>query len=378
MALTIGRAAESLLLHTNVTGGSDEARSAIWSPQAPRLCAEAGLSDGGRRTSRLAPSLGWPTCCDGQVTTQSYPTGRSLARLSRAAAFGVVTGAYVAAGAAAWVTALLLRDAHPITVAFVADLVATLVIFGLSVVLANASLYDPYWSVAPPVVAIAWALAAPDGLSQAANLRQIVVVVLVLAWAVRLTGNWAIGWHGLTQEDWRYAMLRDNTAGRLPWWLVNLTGIQLVPTLVVFVGMLPLWPALARPTHGFNVLDVVATVVTGAAIVVETVADNQMRAFARDPANRGRTIDVGLWSLSRHPNYLGEISFWCGLYLFGVAAHPSWWWTIVGPVVMVLLFETASIPMMEDRSLQRRPEYADYQRRVPRLLPWRLRRSTPA
>jgi steroid 5-alpha reductase family enzyme len=309
------------------------------------------------------------------VTEAAYPTGRSFAGLSRPAAFAVVSASYAVAGVAALVTALLLRDSHPVTVAFVADLVATAVIFLLSVALANASLYDPYWSVAPPVIAIAWAMAAPDGFSQAANLRQVVVVVLVLVWAVRLTGNWAIGWHGLTQEDWRYVMLRGSTAGRLPWWLVNLTGIQLVPTLVVFVAMLPLWPALARPTHGFNILDVLATIVTATAIAVETVADNQMRSFVRDPANRGRTCDVGLWSMSRHPNYLGEISFWWGLYLFGLAAHPSWWWTVAGPVVMVLLFQTASIPMMEERSRGRRPEYADYQRRVPRLLPLRLRRS---
>ena len=313
------------------------------------------------------------------MTDAAYPTGRSLATLSRPAAFAVVTAAYVVAAGTALVTVHLMRHSRPVTVAFVADLVATAVIFGLSVVLANASLYDPYWSVAPPLIAIGWVLASPDGLARGATARQHVVVVLVLAWAVRLTGNWAIGWHGLTQEDWRYVMLRNDTRGRLPWWLVNLVGIQLVPTLVVFAGLLPLWPALARPTHGFNVLDLLAIVITATAIAAETVADNQMRAFVRNPANRGRTIDVGLWSLSRHPNYLGEIGFWCGLYLFGVAAHPSWWWwTLAGPVVMVLLFETASIPMMEDRSLQRRPEYADYQRRVPRLLPIRLGRGPAA
>jgi steroid 5-alpha reductase family enzyme len=302
------------------------------------------------------------------VTTSAYPTGRSLANLSRAAAFAVVVGCYVVAGAAALVTARLLHHHHPITVAFVADLVATAVVFALSVVLANASLYDPYWSVAPPVVAIGWALSAPGGLGTGATVRQVVVITLVAAWALRLTGNWAIGWHGLTQEDWRYVHLRE-TSGRLPWWLVNLVGVQLVPTLVVFAGLLPLWPALGAPRHSFNGLDVVAAVVTAAAIATETIADNQMRAFTRDPANRGRTIDVGLWSRSRHPNYLGEIGFWCGLFLFGLAADPHWWWTVVGPVVMVLLFETASIPMMEDRSLRRRPEYADYQRQVPRLLP---------
>jgi steroid 5-alpha reductase family enzyme len=308
------------------------------------------------------------------MTTTAYPTGRSFAGLSRAAAFAVVTGCYVVAGVAALVTTMLLRHHHPVTVAFVADLVATVVVFALSVVLANASLYDPYWSVAPPVIAIAWATVAPDGIGAGARGRQVVVLVLVFIWAVRLTGNWAIGWHGFTQEDWRYVMLRENTDGRLPWWLVNFVGIQLVPTLVVFVGMLPLWPALGASTRSFNVLDVLAIVVTATAIVVETVADNQMRAFTRNPANRGRTIDVGLWSRSRHPNYLGEISMWCGLWLFGLAADPTWWWTVAGPVVMVLLFETASIPMMEERSVQRRPEYADYQRRVPRLLPVRVPR----
>ncbi|MBV9290838.1 MAG: DUF1295 domain-containing protein [Frankiales bacterium] len=303
------------------------------------------------------------------MTESSYPTGRSLAGMSRAGSLTVVVGCYLLAGVAALVTAGLLQHEHPITIAFVADIVATAVIFLLSVVLANASLYDPYWSVAPPVIAIAWAASAPSGLPSGVKARQILVIALVAIWAIRLTGNWAIGWHGLTQEDWRYIDLRDSTRGRLPWWLVNLIGIQLVPTLVVFAGLLPLWPALGAPTHGFNALDVVAIVVTGVAVLVETVADNQMRAFARDPANRGRSCDSGLWALSRHPNYLGEIGTWCGLFLFGLAADPTWWWTVVGPVVMVLLFETASIPMMEDRSLQRRSDYADYQRRVPRLLP---------
>jgi steroid 5-alpha reductase family enzyme len=302
-------------------------------------------------------------------------TGGALARLSRPASFAVVVGCYAVAGLAAALIALLLRGSHPITAAFAADLVATAVVFGFSEVLTNASVYDPYWSVAPPVVAVAWAASAPGGLSAGATARQVLVVLLVTAWAVRLTGNWAIGWRGLTQEDWRYVRLRETTRGRLPWWLVNLGGIQLMPTLIVFAGLLPLWPALGAPRHGFNVLDVVAAVVTVAAITIETVADNQMRSFVRNAGNRGRTIDVGLWSRSRHPNYLGEIGTWWGLYLFGLAADPSWWWTVVGPALMVVLFETASIPMMEDRSLQRRPEYADYRRRVPRLLPLRLRRS---
>jgi steroid 5-alpha reductase family enzyme len=303
--------------------------------------------------------------------SDAYPTGRGVAGLSRLAAFGLVTGVYVVAGAAAAIVAFALDGRHPITVALVADLVATVVVFVAAMLVANSSLYDPYWSVVPPVVAIAWATQAPD-LGDGADVRQLLVIAVVVLWAVRLTGNWMIGWHGMTQEDWRYVDMRQSTAGRAPWWLISLLGVMVVPTLIVFVGMLPLWPAVADPDQGFNALDVVAHVVGLVAVALELVADNQMRAFARDPANRGRTVDIGLWRRSRHPNYLGEILFWVSLYLFGLAANPSWWWTLVGPLAMVALFEGVSIPMMETRSAQRRGDYADYQRTVPRLVPFRL------
>src|SRR3954466_8173816 len=135
------------------------------------------------------------------MPTTSYPTGRTVAGLSRPAAFGLVIGCYVLAGALAALTVAALRHHHPITVAFVADLVATVVVFALSMLLANSSLYDPYWSVAPPVIAIAWAVAAPAHLGTSATVRQVIAISLLSIWAIRLTGNWAIGWHGLTQED---------------------------------------------------------------------------------------------------------------------------------------------------------------------------------
>jgi len=287
--------------------------------------------------------------------------------VSRATSLLVVGGSYVAAGGAAWLAVWASPPSwHPLLVTLVADVAATLVVFGLSMAVDNASLYDPYWSVAPPVVAVAWTATVTTG----DGLRQAVVVTLVAAWAVRLTGNWVAGWRGLHQVDWRYAQLRANR-GRVPWWLVNLGGIQLAPTLVVFLGLLPVWAALAG-SRPFGWLDVVATVVTAGAITLETAADVQLHRFAAAAQNRGRTIATGLWRRSRHPNYLGEIGVWWGLWIFALAAAPTWWWTVVGPIAMVLLFRLASIPMMDRRSLDRRSGYADHMRQVPALLP-RLR-----
>ncbi|GIF77885.1 DUF1295 domain-containing protein [Asanoa siamensis] len=287
--------------------------------------------------------------------------------VSRTASLGVVVVAYLLALGAAWGVVIAAPPSwHPLLTAFVADLVATLLVFALSMVFDNASLYDPYWSVAPPVVAAWWVAVSGTG----DGLRQAVVLLLIVVWAVRLTGNWAYGWRGLHQVDWRYDQLRA-TRGRVPWWVVNLGGIQLMPTLVVYLGLLSVWPALAG-SRPFGWLDVVATAVTAGAIALEAMADLQLHRFAAAAENRGRILATGVWRRTRHPNYLGEIALWWGLWLFGLAAAPTWWWTLVGPVAMVVLFKAASIPLMDRRSLARRGGYADHMREVPALLP-RLR-----
>ncbi|MEV6851563.1 DUF1295 domain-containing protein [Actinoplanes sp. NPDC051411] len=286
-----------------------------------------------------------------------YRVGRGLDGASRATGFVVVAVTYLVAGGVAWAVAEVLRTHHPLTVTFWADIAATLVVFLASMVAGNSSLYDPYWSVAPPVVVLAW--------TSHLGARAAIVDVLVLVWAARLTANWALGWRGLGHEDWRYVRIRGQ--GRAPWWLVSLTGIQLMPTLVVFAGLLAVWPAFGGGR--LNGIDAVAAVVTVAAIVVEAVADIQLRRFTADPGNRGKVAGRGLWRVSRHPNYLGEITFWWGLWLFGLAAAPSWGWTVAGPILMVLLFALVSVPMMDRRSLARRPAYAEHMRRVPALLP---------
>jgi steroid 5-alpha reductase family enzyme len=291
-----------------------------------------------------------------------YRIGRRLAGTSRPAGFAVVTVTYLAAGGVAWAVAGLLAGHHPLTVTFWADIAATVVVFLASMAAGNSSLYDPYWSVAPAVVVAVWVLTTGHY-----GARALLVLALMLLWATRLTANWAIGWRGLGHEDWRYMQIREETAARLPWWLVSLTGIQLMPTLMVFAGLAATWPALGGGR--LNPVDLVAIVVTAAAIVVETLADGQLRRFAGDPANRGRIADRGLWRVSRHPNYLGEITFWWGLWLFGLAAAPSWWWTVAGPILILLLFGLVSVPLMDRRSLARRPAYAEHMRRVPALLP---------
>lgn len=289
---------------------------------------------------------------------------------TKAGALGIVAGVYVVAAVAGWLVALAFSGRHPIEAFFYADIVATVVVFAGSMVFANSSVYDPYWSVAPPLIVGGWVLVSEGGWAP----RQVMVLVLLTVWAVRLTANWAIGWGGLSHEDWRYVRIREQTRGRLPWWLVTFTGIHLMPTLVVFLALLSAWPAI----NGYpqpSIFDLLAIIVMGGSIVIESLADSQRRRFAGQPGNAGRSVDVGLWRRSRHPNYLGEIGVWWGLWLFGMAGDASWWWTVIGPVAMVVLFAGVSIPLMERRNLERRPDYLAYSRDVPMLLPWPSKRA---
>jgi steroid 5-alpha reductase family enzyme len=269
--------------------------------------------------------------------------------------------AYVVAVAAGAATVLTL-ERHPFVELLIADVIATIVVFGFSVKFDNSSFYDAYWSVAPPLIGLAWWWQA----GAPASARAFLVLGLVSLWAVRLTFNWARSWHGLGHEDWRYVDIRGQS-GRF-YWPASFAGIHMFPTLIVFVGCLPLHAAVTSTTP-LNVIDLVAAAVTLAAITVETVADQQLHQFCQQKAP-GAIIDRGLWRYSRHPNYFGEASFWWGLALFAVAAGPFVYWQVVGAAAISAMFVLVSIPLMEKRSVARRPAYVEQQRHVSMIVPW--------
>jgi len=289
--------------------------------------------------------------------------------MSKGRALALVTLAYIVAiaVAAAWLlwgpsTGRLWLDT------LIADVLATLVVFGFSRAYRNSSFYDAYWSVIPPLLLLYWWWQGPIGVTGPGSLRCWLLAVVVGYWAVRLTANWTHGFPGLHHEDWRYPILRAG-AGRFEF-LADLFGIHLFPTLQVFVGMLPAYVAATRPGDGVVWLAWLAFAVGIAAVTFELAADTQMRRFVAGDRRAGAVMDRGLWGWSRHPNYFGEVSFWFSVALFGIAAAPGEaWWLFAGVAVMVAMFLGASIPLMEKRSLERRPQYQNVIDRVPRLVP---------
>ena len=295
-------------------------------------------------------------------------SGRGLGeKLGKPRSLLLVALAYMSAVGAAWAVAAAIGPERPVWALGVGYLTSALVIYVWSLACDNGSMFDPWWSVLPPFAAL-WL--ASGGAAGVPDLRVILVLIVVWTWAVRLTSNWARDWPGLQHEDWRYLDLY--TKG--PKALISLLGVHLFPCFVVFLGSLPLIPALVWGTRSVGALDWTALVVGVAAVVIEFVADEQMRRFARTKSP-GDVMDRGMWRYSRHPNYFGEILFWWSLWFFALAAAPAWWWTVIGPLAMVTMFLAASIPMLDDRSRARRPRFAAYAQRTSALVPWPPRQA---
>lgn len=275
-----------------------------------------------------------------------------------------VVGVYVAAILAAIAylvfvpsTGWLLLDT------FLADLVATMVIFAASRITKNSSFYDAFWSVSPPLLVGFWAMKAHP---EADWTRITLLSVVVVLWSVRLTGNWVLNYPGHPHEDWRYDILRARAPKVEA--LIDFFAIHVFPTIQVFLGMLPVFAVTVMAHRAVTWSDWVAFAVGLFAVILAFVADGQMRRWVRD--HPGKAMQSGLWAWSRHPNYLGEFLFWVALLMFGLSgAVGAWWWMVLGVIAMLGMFLFASIPMMEQRSLERRPEYAEVIQRVSKFWP---------
>ena len=231
-----------------------------------------------------------------------------------------------------------------------ADVVATVIVWIFGLVFRNVSVYDPYWSVAPPVILTAWAF-----YKGCFSLPVILLLIAIWYWGIRLTGNWLSTFKGLAHEDWRYTRYRETQPPYL-FHITNFFGLNMMPTLLVFACMLPGLGLYAAGAVA-NWITWLGFVVCLASATIQLVADTQIHRFREE--HPGQHCNVGLWKHGRHPNYFGEIQMWWGVWIMYVSLHRIDW-HVLAPVAMTALFLFISIPMMEKRQLARKPGYADY------------------
>ena len=239
----------------------------------------------------------------------------------------------------------------------IADVVSTAITFIFSLIFNNSSVYDPYWSVAPIVVIIA--LSIKFGI----NNITIFPLIAVIFWGVRLTINWAYTFTNLLHEDWRYKMYKE----KFPriYILVNFFGIHLFPTLVVYLCMLP-FVFLFYKLVEFSPLMIIGFVISISAFLLQMISDIEMHKFRKRKTHT--LINVGLWKYSRHPNYLGEILMWWGIYFMMLPVLNNCWFLFIGALVNNLMFLFISIPMADKRQ-SKKDGYLLYKKNTHMLLP---------
>jgi steroid 5-alpha reductase family enzyme len=232
----------------------------------------------------------------------------------------------------------------------------------------NAGIVDVGWAFSLGALAVFDALVAPGGAP-----HRLLVGILGGIWGFRLA------WHLLFDrvlghpEEGRYVTLRKNWGRSADAKLFLFFEAQ---ALLAAILSLPFLIAASRPGDTLGVVELVGAALWIAGIVGESVADRQLARFKRDPYNRGRVCDIGLWRTSRHPNYFFEWVIWCGFAALGLTAQAGWL-ALSGPaIILFFLLRVTGIPPTEAQSLKSRGEaYREYQRTTSAFVPWFPKRS---
>lgn len=231
----------------------------------------------------------------------------------------------------------------------------------LSLAVRNASIVDIVWGAGFAINS--WVLAITiDG----DPTRQLVMALLVGIWGMRLAGYLAkrnIG-HG---EDWRYVAMRKKMGPKFP--VVSLFTVFGLQGVLMWSVSVPVMFANADATPPVGPIAIMGIMVWIVGFGFESVGDLQLARFKKDPANQGKVMDQGLWSLTRHPNYFGDALLWWGIAI--VAAETgSGILGFIGPVIMTfLLMRVSGVPILEKSLSKRREGYAEYVAKTSGFIP---------
>lgn len=236
------------------------------------------------------------------------------------------------------------------------------VTWAISVRIRNYGLLDVAFSYGVAILAPMYAWFGPGD-----PLRTWAFTAVGVGWSLRL-GTYILV-RVLTHhpaEDVRYQTLRARWPGPL-----QFLGFFELQAALVVVFSLPFLFVAFNPSPTHSALEFIGVAIAAAAVLGETMADLQLRAFKRAPASRGRVCDVGLWRYSRHPNYFFESMVWWGAFLVALPA-PWGWVTMACPLLMLyFLLKVTGIPLTEEYAVKSKgAAYREYQRTTSVFVPW--------
>jgi steroid 5-alpha reductase family enzyme len=233
----------------------------------------------------------------------------------------------------------------------------------VSLLLRNASIADIFWGFG--FVLVSWlTFFRADGYVG----RKLLICLLVTIWGLRLSIHIARRNYG-QPEDRRYKAWRAEH-GKDFWWVSLFTVFGIQGVLLWLISLVTQAGQLSRIPDRMVWLDMLGLLLWLVGFYFEAVGDLQLSRFRSDPQNRGRVMQTGLWSYSRHPNYFGETLIWWGLFLITLST-PMSLWTILSPITITfLLLKVSGVTLLEKTIVDSRPEYREYKKRTNAFFPW--------
>lgn len=247
----------------------------------------------------------------------------------------------------------------------------------------NNSQVDKLWSIIP--IYYVWHMTALGDFHP----RMVFMSILVTIWGIRLTYNFARRgayqwkfWAG--EEDYRWEILRKKPGfnNRFVWMIFNLFFISAYQNVLIFLFTIPILTSLyTNAPASLTNTDYFLAILFVSFVIIEFIADQQQYDFQTEKYRRIKSgedlgeyqagfVSKGLWGIVRHPNYAMEQVVWLAFYGFSVISTGEWInWSMPGCLLLLVLFKGSS-DFSESISAEKYPEYKEYQKRVPRFIPF--------
>jgi steroid 5-alpha reductase family enzyme len=246
---------------------------------------------------------------------------------------------------------------------FIVIMIMMTLLWVVSVIIKNVSIVDLFWGLGFILAGVFYFLKTGGN-----EPRKIILIILVTLWALRLSVY--LAWRNIGKgEDFRYKQFREKYGAKRYWWISFFQTFLLQGILMWLISAPLLGAQIPQQNNSLRVLDYAGIVLWIIGFCFESIGDLQLARFKKDPANKGKVLDKGLWRYTRHPNYFGDSVVWWGYGFLCLAAGS--YLPVLGSILMTaLIIKVSGVALLEKSLKELKPEYKEYIENTSAFLPW--------